>query len=139
MPSGGETWEKLVDATLAEAVASVTYTFDSCKRLIAIIAPKITENVTAWKRFTINSVAYPAFNTSLRSYEGICFKIDSEYPPYVQANATTIANIGTYGIAGGIYTAGLENIAPSGVTEFGCQTAAILTAGTKIEIWGVKS
>lgn len=139
MPSGGETWEKLVDTSLTEAVASVTYTFDSCKRLIAIIAPKITKSVTGWKRFTINSVAYPAFNNSLQIYEGICFKIDSEYPPYVQANVNNIANMPTYGIAGGIYTAGLENIAPSGVTEFGCITAAILTAGTKIGIWGVKS
>lgn len=138
MPQGGETWEKLVDVTLAEAVASVTYTFDNCKRLIAIIAPKITESVTGWKRFTINSVAYPAFNNSLQIYEGICFKIDSEYPPYVQANVNNI-DMHTYGIGGGIYTAGLENITPSGVTEFGCITAAILTAGTKIGIWGVKS
>lgn len=42
MPSGGgETWEKLVDASLAEAVESVTYTFDTCKRIKALIAPAL--------------------------------------------------------------------------------------------------
>lgn len=138
---GGETWEKLVDTTLAEAVESVTYTFDNCKRIKALIAPVIAngEYVDGWKRFTINNVTYPTINGKLQYYQGICFKIDSEYPPYVQEyisnNTKTTAN----GITGGMQTATLENIAPNGVTEFGCQTAALLKVGTKIEIWGVKS
>ena len=143
MPSGGggETWEKLVDTTLAEAVESVSYTFDNCKRIKALIAPVIAngEYVDGWKRFTINNVLYPTINGKLQYYQGICFKIDSEYPPYVQEfignNTKTTAN----GIIGGLQTATLENIAPNGVTEFGCQTAALLKVGTKIEIWGVKS
>ena len=143
MPSGGggETWEKLVDTTLAEAVESVTYTFDNCKRIKALIAPAIAngEYADGWKRFTINNVAYPTINGKLHYYQGICFKIDSEYPPYVQEiignNFQTVAN----GIIGGNQTAVLENIAPNGVTEFGCQTAALLKTGTKIEIWGIKS
>lgn len=143
MPSGGggETWEKLVDTTLAEAVESVSYTFDNCKRIKALIAPVIAngEYVDGWKRFTINNVLYPTINGKLQYYQGICFKIDSEYPPYVQEiignNTKTTAN----GITGGLQTATLENIAPNGVTEFGCQTAALLKVGTKIEIWGVKS
>lgn len=140
MPSGGggETWEKLVDTSLAESVEAVTYTFDNCKSLIALIAPVISASVPGWKRFTINSVVYPAFNNSLQPHEGICFRLDSKYPPYLQANVNTITNTVTYGLAGGVYTAGLENIVANGVTQFGCQTAAILTAGTKIEIWGMK-
>lgn len=143
LPSGGggETWEKLVDTTLAEAVESVTYTFDNCKRIKALIAPVIAngEYVDGWKRFTINNVLYPTINGKLYYNQGICFKIDSEYPPYVQEivgnNTQTAAN----GINGGLQTAVLENIAPNGVTEFGCQTAALLKVGTKIKIWGVKS
>lgn len=143
LPSGGggETWEKLVDTTLAEAVESVTYTFDNCKRIKVLIAPVIAngEYVDGWKRFTINNVLYPTINGKLQYYQGICFKIDSEYPPYVQEiignNTKTAAN----GIVGGVQSAALENIAPNGVTEFGCQTAALLKVGTKIKIWGVKS
>lgn len=143
LPSGGggETWEKLVDTTLAEAVESVTYTFDNCKRIKALIAPAIAngEYVDGWKRFTINNVAYPTINGKLQYYQGIYFKIDSEYPPYVQENIGNNTQTTANGITGGMQTAVLENIAPNGVTEFGCKTAALLKAGTKIEIWGVKS
>ena len=139
--SGGEKWEKLIDTSLAESVESVTYTFDDCKRIKALIAPVIAsdESVFGWKRFTINNVSYPSLNNTMRSYEGICLRIDSEYPPYVQANANTNTKLSVNGLVGGAYTAALENIAPNGITEFGCQTAEILKAGTKIEIWGVKS
>ena len=138
--AGGETWEKLVDTSLAEPVESVTYTFDNCKRIKALIAPalSIDEVVSGWKRFTINNVSYPTFSGALHLSNGFCFRIDSEYPPYVQGNLGTIANTSTNGITGGAYTAVLENIAPNGITEFGCQTAKLLKAGTKIEIWGVR-
>lgn len=144
MPSGGgggETWVKLVDTSLAEAVESVTYTFDNCKRIKALIAPTIAngEFVSGWIRITINNVAYPSFNGKVNFYEGIDFEIDSEYPPYVQGDINAITNTTIYGIVSGKHAASLENIAPNGVTEFGCQTAALLKAGTKIEIWGVKS
>ena len=143
LPSGGggETWEKLVDTTLAEAVESVTYTFDNCKRIKALIAPAIAngEFVSGWIRITINNVAYPAFNGKANPYEGIDFEIDSEYPPYVQGDIIVITNTTIQGIVSGKHAASLENIAPNGVTEFGCQTAALLKAGTKIEIWGIKS
>lgn len=138
---GKNEWEKLVDTSLAESVESVTYTFDNCKRIKALIAPVIDsgEYVSGWKRFTINNVSYPSLNSSIHSYEGICLRIDSEYPPYIQANANTNTKLSVNGLVGGVYTAALENIAPNGITEFGCQTAGILKAGTKIEIWGVKS
>lgn len=138
---GGETWVKLVDTSLAEAVESVTYTFDNCKRIKALIAPAIAKGEVAsgWKQITINNIAYPSFNSKLSAYEGICFRIDSEYPPYVQGNLNVITKATTYGFIAGVQVAALENIAPNGVTEFGCQTAALLKAGTKIEIWGVKS
>lgn len=143
MPSGGggETWEKLVDTSLAEAVESVTYTFDNCKRVKALIAPAIAngEFVSGWIRITINNAAYPAFNGKVNFYEGIDFEIDSEYPPYVQGDINVITNTTIQGIVSGKHAASLENIAPNGVTEFGCQTAALLKAGTKIEIWGIKS
>ena len=144
MPSGGgggETWVKLVDTILTEAVESVTYTFDNCKRIKALIAPAIAKGEVAsgWKQITINNIAYPSFNSKLNAYEGICFRIDSEYPPYVQGNLNVITKATTYGFIAGVQVAVLENIAPNGVTEFGCQTAALLKAGTKIEIWGVKS
>lgn len=143
LPSGGggETWEKLVDTSLAEAVESVTYTFDNCKRIKALIAPAIAngEFVSGWIWITINNVAYPAFNGKVNPYEGIDFEIDSEYPPYVQGDINVITNTTIQGIVGGKHAASLENIAPNGVTEFGCQTAALLKAGTKIEIWGIKS
>lgn len=141
MPSGGETWEKLVDAVLAEAVESVTYTFDNCKRIKALIAPAIAkgESASGWTWITINNASYPSFNAKIGNAEGICFDIDSVYPPYVQANISTNNNTGVYGIVGGIKATVLENIAASGVTEFGCQKAELLKAGTKIEIWGVKS
>ena len=139
--AGGETWEKLVDTSLAEPVESVTYTFDNCKRIKALIAPVIAsgEYVSGWKRFTINNVSYPSLNSSIHSYEGICLRIDSGYPPYAQANVNVNTKLSVNGLVGGAYTASLENIAPNGITEFGCQTAGILKAGTKIEIWGVKS
>lgn len=144
MPSGGgggETWVKLVDTSLAEAVELVTYTFDNCKRIKALIAPAIAngEFVSGWIRITINNVAYPSLNGKVNFYEGIDFEIDSEYPPYVQGDINVITNTTTYGIISGKHAASLENIAPNGVTEFGCQTAGLLKAGTKIEIWGVKS
>ena len=139
--AGGETWEKLVDTSLAEPVESVTYTFDNCKRIKALIAPVIAsdEYVSGWKRFTINNVSYPSLNNTMHSYEGICLRIDSGYPPYAQANVNVNTKLSVNGLVGGAYTASLENIAPNGITEFGCQTAGILKAGTKIEIWGVKS
>lgn len=138
---GGETWVKLVDTILTEAVESVTYTFDNCKRIKALIAPANAngEFASGWIRITINNVAYPSFNGKVKFYEGIDFEIDSEYPPYVQGDINAITNTTTYGIISGKHAASLENIAPNGVTEFGCQTAALLKAGTKIEIWGVKS
>nr|DAG46592.1 MAG TPA: nucleoid-associated protein [Caudoviricetes sp.] len=138
---GGETWEKLVDASLAEAVESVTYTFDNCKRIRALIAPALSsgESVGGWKRITINNVSYPAFNNTVRVHDGLCVRIDSEYPPYWEVNLNLAFNLALNGINGGYYTAALENIAPNGVTEFGCQTAGLLKSGTKIEIWGVKS
>lgn len=143
LPSGGggETWVKLVDTSLAEAVESVTYTFDNCKRIKALIAPAIAngESVSGWIRITINNVAYPSFSNKVNSYDGIGFEIDSEYPPYVQGDINVITYTTIYGIVSGKHAASLENIAPNGVTEFGCQTAALLKAGTKIEIWGVKS
>lgn len=142
LPSGGgETWEKLVDTTLAEAVESVTYSFDNCKRIKVLIAPTIAhdEVFNGWIQITINNVVYPSFNGRVNYYEGICFRIDSEYPPYVQGDINTITNATTYGLVVGRHAAILENIAPNGVMEFGCRTAELLKAGTKIEIWGVKS
>lgn len=119
----------------------MTYTFDNCKRIKALIAPVFSrsENITGWKRFTINNVSYQAFNNTIHSYDGICFRIDSEYPPYVQVNVTSKQGTSERGINGGQYTTVLENIAANGIIEFGCQTAKLLKAGTKIEIWGVKS
>lgn len=140
MPSGGgETWEKLVDVTLAEAVASVTYTFDNCKRIRALIAPVLSDAISGWRTITINNASYPAMNQRWAPHDGLCLRIDSEVPPYVQGNVSVIANTAILGINGGYYATVLENIAPNGITQFGCQTAAVLTAGTKIEIWGVKS
>lgn len=145
LPSGGggETWEKLVDTTLAEAVGSVTYTFDNCKRIKALIAPALSiadgEFVSGWTRITINNVVYASFNSRIDSYEGIYFEIDSEYPPYVQGNINVVRNANTYGIVIGKDAAVLENIAPNGITEFGCRKAELLKVGTKIKIWGVKS
>jgi hypothetical protein len=143
MASGGdgETWEKLVDTSLAESVESVTYTFDNCKRIKALIAPALAsgEFFSGWTRITINNVSYPLFNSRIDDMKGIYIKIDSVYPPYVQASIGTNSNTTTYGLIGGIQTTALENIAPDGETEFGCQTAGLLKAGTKIEIWGVKS
>ena len=138
---GGETWEKLVDASLAEAVDSVTYTFDNCKRIKALIAPALSsdESVNGWKQITINNVPYPSVNSAMRSYEGVCFRVDSEYPPYVRASVAFKQQTSTHGINGGQHSTVLENIAPNGITEFGCKTAGLLKAGTKIEIWGVKS
>lgn len=138
---GGETWEKLVDASLAEAVESVTYTFDNCKRIKALIAPALSsdESANGWKQITINNVPYPSLNSAMRSYEGICFRVDSEYPPYVRASVAFKQQTSTHGINGGQQSTVLENIAPNGITEFGCKTAGLLKAGTKIEIWGVKS
>lgn len=88
---------------------------------------------------SINNVVYPSFNGKVNYYEGICFRIDSEYPPYVQGDINAITNATTYGLVVGRHAAILENIAPNGVMEFGCRTAELLKAGTKIEIWGVKS
>lgn len=138
---GGETWEKLVDTSLAESVESVTYTFDNCKRIKALIAPALAsgEFFSGWTRITINNVSYPLFNSRIDDMKGIYIEIDSVYPPYVQASIGTNSNATTYGFIGGIQTTALENIAPDGETEFGCQTAGLLKAGTKIEIWGVKS
>lgn len=138
---GGETWEKLVDASLSEPVESVTYTFDNCKRVKALIAPVIAsgEPFSGWTRITINNVLYSLFNSRIDNTKGIYIKIDSVYPPYVQASIGTNSRTITYGFNGGIQTTALENIAPNGVTEFGCQTAGLLKAGAKIEIWGVKS
>ena len=138
---GGETWEKLVDASLAEAVDSVTYTFDNCKRIKALIAPALSsdESVNGWKQITINNVPYPSVNSAMRSYDGVCFRVDSEYPPYVRASVAFKQQTSTHGINGGQHSTVLENIAPNGITEFGCKTAGLLKAGTKIEIWGVKS
>lgn len=138
---GGWTWEKLVDVSLAEAVESVTYTFDNCKRVKALIAPVIAsgEPFSGWTRITINNVSYPVFNSRIDTMKGIYIEIDSVYPPYVQASIGTNSNTTTYGFIGGIQTTALENIAPKGITELGCQTAGLLKAGTRIEIWGVKS
>ena len=138
---GGETWEKLVDTSLSEPVESVTYTFDNCKRVKALIAPVIAsgEPFSGWTRITINNVSYPVFNSRIDNTKGIYIEIDSVYPPYVQASIGTNSNTITYGFNGAIQTTALENIAPNGVTEFGCQTAGLLKAGAKIEIWGVKS
>lgn len=139
--AGGDKWEKLVDTSLAEAVESETYTFDNCKRVKALIAPAIAsgESFSGWTRITINNVSYPVFNSRIDNTKGMYIEIDSVYPPYVQASIGTNSNTITYGFNGGIQTTALENIAPNGVTEFGCQTAGLLKAGTKIEIWGVKS
>lgn len=142
MPSGGgEEWEKLVDASLAEAVESVTYTFDNCKRINALITPALAigESVSGWKHFTVNNVSYPVFNSTVRAQDGLCFRIGSDYPPYWEVNQNINSNLVANGINGGYYTAALDNIAPNGIAEFGCQTAGLLKAGTKIEIWGVKS
>nr|DAM77264.1 MAG TPA: collagen triple helix repeat protein [Bacteriophage sp.] len=138
---GGETWEILVDTALAESVESVTYTFDNCKRIKALIAPVIAsgEPFSGWTRITINNVSYPVFNSRIDNTKGIYIEIASVYTPYVQASIGTNSNTTTYGFIGGIQTTALENIAPDGVTEFGCQTAGLLKAGTRIKIWGVKS
>lgn len=138
---GGEKWEKLVDTSLAESVESVTYTFDNCKRVKALIAPVIAsgEPLSGWTRITINNVSYPLFNSNIDNTKGIYIEIDSVYPPYVQASIGTNSKTTTYGFIGAIQTTALENIAPNGATELGCQTAGLLKAGTRIEIWGVKS
>ena len=137
----GDKWEKLIDTSLVESVESVTYTFDDCKRIKALIAPTFAsdESYSGWTRISINNVSYPLFNHQINTTKGIYIGIDSVYPPYVQANIGTNSNTPTYGFIGGVQTTALENIAPNGITEFGCQTAKILKAGTKIEIWGVKS
>lgn len=139
--AGGDKWEKLIDTSLAESVESVTYTFDDCKRIKALIAPTFAsdESYSGWTRISINNVSYPLFNHQINTTKGIYIGIDSVYPPYVQASIGTNSNTPTYGFIGGVQTTALENIAPNGITEFGCQTAKILKAGTKIEIWGVKS
>lgn len=140
MPTGGgETWEKLVNATLEEAVEMVTYSFKRCKRIKALITPVLTANVGGWKRITINNVSYPTLSSKVLTIEGICIEVDSEYPPYVKIGSGVIKSSSGNGINTGYTAKSLENIARNGITQFGCQTAAILTAGTKIEIWGVKS
>lgn len=140
MPTGGgEMWEKLVNATLEEAVETVTYSFKRCKRIKALITPVLTANVEGWKRITINNVSYLTLNSKLLSPEGLCIEVDSEYPPYVTANIGIIYKPDISGINSGQRAVSLKNIAYNGITQFGCQTAAILTAGTKIEIWGVES
>lgn len=139
MPSGGgETWEKLVNATLEEAVETVTYSFKRCKRIKALITPVLAESVSSWKRITINNVVYLALNNSIRNIEGLYVAVDSEHPPYVTAETGVDFRLATNGLAGGSRAVSLENIAYNGITQFGCQTAAILAAGTKIEIWGVE-
>ena len=95
--------------------------------------------VSGWTQITINNVVYASFNSRIDFYEGIYFGIDSEYPPYVQGNINVVRNATTYGIVIGEYAALLDNIAPNGVTEFGCRKAELLKVGTKIKIWGVKS
>ena len=140
MPTGGgETWEKLVNTTLEEAVDTVTYSFKNCKRIKALIAPTLTADVDGWKRITINNVSYPTLSSKVLTIEGICIEVDSEYPPYVKICSGVIKSPSGNGINTGYTARLLENIARNGITQFGCQTAAILTAGTKIEIWGVKS
>lgn len=141
MPTGGETWEKIVDASLAEAVESATYTFDNCKRIKALIVPALPtgESVNGWKLITVNNVSYPVLSGALHYHEGLCVEIDSEYPPYAQASIGSKKETSVNGINGGGKAVVLENIAPNGVIEFGCKTAGLLKAGTKIEIWGVKS
>lgn len=134
-----ETWEKIVDVTLEEAVDSVTYTFDNCKQVKALINPALSAAVGGWKRITVNNIAYPTLNGNIQTYQGAYYKISSEYPPYVEASIDVVSSASSQGINGGIRTAVLENIAPDGITQFGCLTPEILTAGTKIEIWGVKS
>ena len=139
--AGGDKWEKLIDTSLAESVESVTYTFDDCKRTKALIAPALAsdEFYSGWTRISINNVSYPLFNSRVDAIKGIYFAVDSVYPPYVQASLGTNSKTSTHGFIGGIQTTALENIAPNGITELGCQTAGLLKAGTKIEIWGVKS
>ena len=139
--AGGDKWEKLIDTSLAESVESVTYTFDDCKRTKALIAPALAsdESYSGWTRISINNVSYPLFNSKVDAIKGMYFAVDSVYPPYVQASLGTNSNTSTYGFISGIQTTALENIAPNGITELGCQTAELLKAGTKIEIWGVKS
>lgn len=139
--AGGDKWEKLIDTSLAESVESVTYTFDDCKRTKALIAPALAsdESYSGWTRISINNVSYPLFNSKVDAIKGIYFAVDSVYPPYVQASLGTNSNTSTHGFIGGSQTTALENIAPNGITELGCQTAKLLKAGTKIEIWGVKS
>lgn len=141
LSGGGKTWEKLVDASLAEAVESVTYTFDNCKKVKALIAPTLAsgEAYSGWTRISINNVSYPLFNYKVDATKGIYFAVDSVYPPYVQASLGTNSNTIAYGFIGGLQTTALANIAPNGVAELGCRTAELLKAGTKIEIWGVKS
>ena len=140
MPAGGgETWEKLVNTTLEEAVETVTYSFETCKRIKALITPVLAEAVSSWKRITINNVSYLALNSVMGAAEGLYVAVDSEHPPYVTAKTGIDYRLATNGLNGGQRAVALENIARNGITQFGCQTAAILTAGTKIEIWGVKS
>jgi hypothetical protein len=100
---GGETWEKLVDASLAESVDSVTYTFDNCKKVKVLIAPTIAsgEAYSGWTRISINNVSYPLFNYNVNSIKGIYFAVDSVYPPYVQASLGTNSNVIAYGFIGG--------------------------------------
>ena len=136
---GSETWEKLVDVTLEEAVDTVTYTFDNCKRIKALINPALSAAVSGWKKITVNNIVYLTLNSNIQIHQGVYYKIDSEYPPYVEASLDVVSRTSVQGINGGVRTAVLENIAPDGITQFGCSTPEILIAGTKIQIWGVKS
>ena len=134
-----EKWEKLIDVTLEEAVDSVTYTLDNCKQVKVLIAPVLSAAVSGWKSITVNNIAYLTLNSNMQIHQGVYYKISSEYPPYVEASIDVISGASGQGINGGVRTAVLENIAPDGITQFGCSTPGMLTAGTKIEIWGVKS
>nr|DAF50293.1 MAG TPA: hypothetical protein [Siphoviridae sp. ctBCr48] len=134
-----ETWEKLVDVTLEEAVDTVTYTFDNCKRIKALINPVLSAMIGGWKKITVNNIVYLTLNMNIQTHQGVYYKISSEYPPYVEASLDVVSGTSVQGINGGARTAVLENIAPDGITQFGCSTPGILTAGTKIQIWGVKS
>ena len=134
-----ETWEKLVDVTLEEAVDSVTYTLVNCKRIKALITPVLASAYNSWKRISVNNTVYPTLASKIEPDMSYYCEIDTEKPVYVACAIAVAHNLSVVGVNGGVRTEGLANIATQSITEFGFHTPEMLTAGTKIEVWGVKS
>lgn len=131
-------WTLLEDAELAEAVGSYSKEFPAMREVLLLVAPKLEADFAGWNNFSVNGSSFPAYNGTISASSAYLVHYNAEMPPFAEVICGIYSGVTKYGTNSTAYKASNGPIGTmmNGITSVGIGTAALLTQGTLIKIWG---